>query len=299
MDKYYNIAGFLIRVTGEEAEAIQHICGFEPFAVKPAKPYFTFHLMRQADKKLLAEKESELLYTIKTEDVAGRFVRLVDQSYRLTMMSPETDEPLLLHYRPGSRECILRGSMKPDLLRFSLWTAFGMLTAGQAIIIHASVIIIESKAVIFLGKAGTEKNAQTSLWLEHIPGATLLTDDSPIILMNRSRPYICGSPWSDKTPCFRNECFPLEGIVCLSQAPHYQMHRLWMLEAIDTLFPSCPAVFAKDRGLSKLLFDTLSEVLTSVPAWHLECLPDEATARLSYTTIFPRIEDSTYERRIC
>lgn len=287
MDKYYNIAGFLIRVTGEKAEAIQHICGFEPFVVKSGKPYFTLHLTHKTDKELVTEKESALLYTINTENFVGRFVHLIDNSYRLTMMLPGGDEPLLLHYRSGSRECFLNGLMKADLLRFSLWTAFGMLTAGQAIAIHASVIVFENKAVIFLGESGTGNNTHIHLWLKHIPGATLLTDDGPIILMDKSRPYICGSPWSDKTPCFRNECFPLAGIVHLSQAPHNQIHRLWMLEAIGTLFPSCPSVFAKDRELSKHICDTLSEVLSSVPVWHLECLPNEAAARLSHATVFP------------
>lgn len=298
MDKYYNIARFLIRVTGEKAEDIQRVCGFEPFEVKPGKPYFTLHLVQQADEEILAEKEEVLLYTIKVENVVGRFDRLADHSYRLIVMSAEADESLLLHYRPGSRECILSGLMKPELLRFSLWTALGMLTAVQAIGIYASVVVFEGKAVIFLGEPSTGKSTHTRLWLEHIPGATLLTDGGPVILRDSSIPYICSSPWSESTYCCHDECFPLAGIVHLSQATHNQMYRLWMFEAIGAILSSCPSVFAKDEELSRHICDTLFEVLNLVPVWQLECLPDEAAVRLSHATIFPRIEDSNYERRM-
>lgn len=288
MDKYYNIAGFLIRVTGEKAEAIQRVYGFEPFEVKSGKPYFTLHLTHKANKELLDEEKFTLLYTIALENTTGHFVRLTDDSYRLIMVSSEGDEPLLLHYRLGCRECLLGGFMKPDLLQFALWTAFGMLTARQAIAIHAAVIVFESKAVIFLDELGTEKSTHTRLWLEHIPGATLLTNNGPIILMDSSIPYICGSPWSDKALCFRNKCFPLAGIIHLSQAPHNQIYRLWSLEAIAAIFPSCPSVFAKDSELSRYICDTLSEVLACVPVWQLKCLPNEAAVRLSHATVFPK-----------
>ncbi|MDD3039133.1 hypothetical protein [Bacteroides sp.] len=289
MDKYYNIAGFLICVTGEKAEAIQRVCSFEPFEVKPGKPYFTFYLTHKTNKELLVEEESALHYRIDFENIVGHFVRLQNDIYQLTIMSPEDDKPLFLNYRLGCRECILGGLMKPDLLQFALWAAFGMLIAGQAIVIYASVIVFDNKAIVFLADSDTVKSTHTHLWLKHIPGSTLLTDNGFIILRDSSTPYICGSPWSKNTPCFQNKCIPLAGIVHLSQASHNQMYRLWMLEAVSAILPSCPSVFAEDKELSRHTCDTISEVLNFVPVWQLECLPDEEAVRLLYTTVFPKI----------
>ncbi len=42
----------------------------------------------------------------------------------------------------------------------------------------------------------------------------------------------CGSPWSGKTPCYRNVSHPIAGIVRLSQAPQNRIRRLRSIEAI-------------------------------------------------------------------
>jgi hypothetical protein len=51
--------------------------------------------------------------------------------------------------------------------------------------IHASVIIHENQAVLFLGESGTGKSTHTRLWLENIPGTRLLNDDSPILRLDK------------------------------------------------------------------------------------------------------------------
>lgn len=70
----------------------------------------------------------------------------------------------------------------PAFFRFGLWSMFNIAAvARQALAIHSSVICLNNQAVLFLGESGTGKSTHTRLWREHIPGATLLNDDSPII----------------------------------------------------------------------------------------------------------------------
>lgn len=70
----------------------------------------------------------------------------------------------------------------PAFFRFGLWSMFNIAAvARQAAAIHSSVICLNNQAVLFLGESGTGKSTHTRLWREHIPGATLLNDDSPII----------------------------------------------------------------------------------------------------------------------
>lgn len=172
-----------------------------------------------------------------------------------------------------------------SLLRFGLWTLFGIAIAPEAIAIHSSTIECGGKAVLFLGESGTGKSTHTRLWREHIPGAQLLNDDSPIIRMDQGTATVFGSPWSGKSPCFRNLSRPIAGIVRLSQAPHNRISRLSTLQAIGSLLPSCPPTFAFDADLQDHICRTLSDILTQVPVYHLACLPDKAAAELSYSTI--------------
>ena len=197
-----------------------------------------------------------------------------------------------------------------------------MCIRDRAVAIHSSVISLNGGAVLFLGESGTGKSTHTRLWREHIPGAELLNDDSPIvrIVQTADADPICGAvqnpanapaaaaetpdasaattgapkpqamvfgaPWSGKTPCYRNVCQPIRAIVRLSQAPHNRIRRLRAIEAIGALLPSCPPSFAHDETLEDAVCATVSAVVAQVPVYHLECLPDAAAAELACRTIF-------------
>ena len=88
-----------------------------------------------------------------------------------------------------------------------------------------------------------------------------------------------GTPWSGKTPCYRNECAPVAGIVRLQQSPQNRFTPLCGPEAFAALLPSCSAV-RRDARLQDALHDTLVRVAGLVPVGWLECLPDREAARL-------------------
>ena len=175
----------------------------------------------------------------------------------------------------------------PSLLRFGLWIMLGIVIAPLgAIAIHSSVVVKEHQGILCLGESGTGKSTHTRLWRENIEGAKLLNDDSPIIRMIDGECRVYGSPWSGKTHCYVNKWVPVRGLIRLSQAPHNRIHRLPALSAIGAVFPSCPPAFAYDNALQDHICNTVSDILSCTPVYHLECLPDAAAAMLSYSTIF-------------
>jgi len=177
----------------------------------------------------------------------------------------------------------------PALFRFGAWTLFNIAALPHgAVAFHSSVIRYRGKGVLFLGESGTGKSTHTRLWREHIPGAELLNDDSPIIRATEREAIVFGSPWSGKTPCYRNESCPITAVVRLSQAPHNHIRRLRPIEAIGALLPSAPPAFARDERLSDDTCGLLSQLIAQVPVYHLECLPDAAAAQLSCDTVFNR-----------
>ena len=154
----------------------------------------------------------------------------------------------------------------------------------KTLLIHASLVVKDGKAYAFLGRSGTGKSTHARLWLENLPGARLLNDDNPVIYIKEGRVFASGSPWSGKTPCYINEEYPLAGIVRLNQAPQNKIVRLGSLQSYAALLPSCSCM-KWDSRQSKAVSDTVMEVVSEVPVWHLDCLPDADAAHLCYKTI--------------
>ena len=108
-----------------------------------------------------------------------------------------------------------------------------------------------------------------------------MNDDNPVVRIGEGNEIrVFGSPWSGKTPCYRNVSYPLGGIVSLSQAPYNEMHRLKGVKAYAALVASISGK-RWDPQMAEGLHETEELLVRLAPIWHLDCLPDEAAARLS------------------
>ena len=156
--------------------------------------------------------------------------------------------------------------------------ALNTATLGTALF-HASVIQFRNKAYLFLGKSGTGKSTHASLWLQYIPQTELLNDDNPVVRIVNEEIWVCGSPWSGKTPCYKNEKYLLGGIVDLSQAPFNEIRPLRGIEAYAVLVPSISGK-RWDKDMADGLHDFENHLALKAPIWHLSCLPDEEAAKI-------------------
>lgn len=280
MEKTYSIAGHIVRFHGKElTEALASLNGFTPFLyANQSKVTGEFHLT--------AEEAPQIKTPFYEADIEGVHQSLsrYEKGFVLHIASSQ-DKQLALW--TDKDQVYLHGYLDGQLLRFACWIGFGLIALPyRTIAIHTSAIIYHDTAVLFLGESGTGKSTHTRLWCEHIPGSALLNDDSPILRITHGKPYLYGSPWSGKTPCYKNECYPVAACVRLSQAPHNRITRLPALQAYASLHPSCPPAFAYDENLYEGICNILDPLLLQVPSFHLECLPDAAAARLSCKTIF-------------
>lgn len=147
----------------------------------------------------------------------------------------------------------------------------------EGIGIHASAVTHKGKAYLFLGKSGTGKSTHARLWLQHIPGTELINDDNPAIRIKEGTAYAYGTPWSGKTPCYRNVCYPIGGIARLRQAPHNRFRQLDDVEAFMALLPGC-AVIKQDTALYDALCNKLTWLAENITIGMMECLPDGEAA---------------------
>ncbi len=162
--------------------------------------------------------------------------------------------------------------------------AFTTATLGT-LEMHASVIANGGRGYLFLGKSGTGKSTHSNLWLKYVEGSELLNDDNPIVRVGQdgiTRVY--GSPWSGKTPCYRNMTVPAGAFVKLNQAPENRIRQCNILESYAAVYPSCSGL-RQIREFADGMHQTIEHILLQVPCYELDCLPDEGAARLSSQTI--------------
>ena len=152
------------------------------------------------------------------------------------------------------------------------------------LLIHASVTMKDGKGYLFLGKSGTGKSTHSQLWLKHIPGTELLNDDNPAVRLINDEVIVYGTPWSGKTPCYKNKQVPIGAFVKLEQYPENIIRREPPLKAFATLLTSTSSMLW-DKPLYEKICNTVSAIAMRAPLFHLRCKPDEEAARLSFTNV--------------
>ena len=290
----YRIADFLLRTEGTHSDIVE--CGlgcFKPFEVEMdsnAEPTMILRMDSDVDDASYPVTKSIHTFEFEQDYATGELSRY-EEGYRFSMtregktfLIVKSDKSNIVESNLGQCD-----KADPSLVRFGIWIMFGITIAPLgAIAIHSSVIVKELEAVLCLGESGTGKSTHTRLWRENIEGARLLNDDSPIVRMIDGKCIVYGSPWSGKTPCYVNKNVPARAFMRLSQAPYNKIHRLPALSAIGAILPSCPPAFAYDNELQDHICNTVSEIISCTPVYHLECLPDAAAAELSYSTIYEK-----------
>ena len=163
----------------------------------------------------------------------------------------------------------------------ALMVMYALATADKhTALFHSSVVSYKGNAYMFLGPSGTGKSTHSRLWLKYIEGTELVNDDNPVVrILGDGSIRVYGSPWSGKTPCYRNVSYPLGAIVALSQAPQNRICRLRPLDAYAALMISISGK-RWDQRLAEGLHETENLLVTHAAIWHLDCLPDEGAARL-------------------
>ena len=205
--------------------------------------------------------------------------------------APAPSKPVcgVLEMRDGFREGRLYTEGSPADQAFAVNNALMLLFAFaaapyNALEMHASVVTRGGRGFLFLGKSGTGKSTHSRLWLEHISGTELLNDDNPVLRVVDGEARVYGSPWSGKTPCYKAQDVPAGAIVRLSQAPQNSIVRLSAVQAYASVMASSSG-FRPIRSLADAQHETLSQIVQRVPCYHLDCLPDEAAARLCQETV--------------
>ena len=270
--RYYKVAGHRFCVTGEA----EGFANYEPFLCEEGETVFALSIgdgeAPEYVEEIRQEDEGQEIICGKTaaDEAVFEFHWWNDTAGWLVCSAD---------YHEG--RLITTGRHVKMAIDNALMVLYALATADrQTALFHAAVVSYEGKGYMFLGPSGTGKSTHAGLWLRYIAGTALVNDDNPVVRDG----VVYGSPWSGKTPCYRNVHYPLGGIVVLSQAPYNRIQRLSGLHAYAALVASISGK-RWDARIADGLHQTENALASTVPVWHLECLPDEEAARVCQLTI--------------
>ncbi|MBR0297235.1 MAG: hypothetical protein IJQ95_07610 [Paludibacteraceae bacterium] len=145
--------------------------------------------------------------------------------------------------------------------------------------LHASVVVRGENGFLFLGKSGTGKSTHSRMWLEAFEDAWLLNDDNPVVRIEDDGVWVYGSPWSGKTPCYKNERRRVGAFVQLRQAPENSIEQARPSKAYINIYGSCSGLKFMESVRDEL-YEVVAEIVGKVQVWELDCLPNHDAAYL-------------------
>lgn len=154
----------------------------------------------------------------------------------------------------------------------------------QTVLMHASVVSLEGKGYLMTAPSGTGKSTHTALWRKCFGSCELVNDDNPVVRIEQGKAIVYGSPWSGKTPCYRNVCYPVGAYVRLFQEKENNIHPYRPLEAYAMLLPAMSCM-VWDKRMQTGVSGTVAEMVRLNTVYRLGCRPDEAAARICRATI--------------
>ena len=232
-------------------------------------------------------EDASLVYSNKDEVEPGFLtieVYKADGIHRFDLTQPgasQVNARLLIDDAFSKAVVSLRGKEIEQWLVFNSAVDFCFMLSTacrDTLLTHASSVIYEGKTYLFLGKSGTGKSTHSRMWQTALEGVVLMNDDHPVLRVDEDgRTTAYGSPWSGKTPCYKNISAPLGGIIRISRAPYNKARRLTPIQAYASLMTSCSGM-TWDKGLADGKDRTLQAIVSKTPCWVMECLPDEDAA---------------------
>jgi hypothetical protein len=154
----------------------------------------------------------------------------------------------------------------------------------QGFQLHSSAVELDGKAYLFSAHSGTGKSTHSRLW-QSLFGerAQVFNDDKPALFSENGVWYACGTPFSGKTDENLNVKVPVRAIVFIKRAGKNKVVKISSQEAIKLLLEQ--TLRPTEKRKAEKMLDLVSDLLTNVPVFSLECNMEDEAATESYMGI--------------
>ena len=288
---YFKIAEFNIGITFKKSRYndLSLIESLVPFRIKKPSERLFFHLTVDDDLKPAEHQKRDRIREFETGNGNTTVDHLANGGYQYIIKDLKENSCCLLQTNNNFSDCRCALNGNYDMRSFGLNNALMLIFAfagsfKQTLLIHASLVRHKGYGYAFIAKSGTGKSTHVSLWLKHIPECDLMNDDNPIVRILDGKTYIYGSPWSGKTPCYRNIKAPLGAITRIDRADINSVEKLNPIESFASLLPSCSSM-KWDKEIFNNVCNTITKVIETTGIYVVHCLPNREAAIICHDSI--------------
>lgn len=287
----YRIAGFPIRVLFKPG-VLKHFrvpAQYAPFEIKEVEREERVAFTLLLDDDFVLTEKGGTIGSFCAEDTAQKVYRTKEGNYQFEISEGQDEATGIMQTGAHFSEIVMavRGTYSQQSHAFTnaMMLGFAFATAPMGcLLMHSSVTMYRDKGYLFLGKSGTGKSTHSRLWLKNFPGAELLNDDNPAVRILKGNPVVYGTPWSGKTPCYKNKSVPVGAMVMLEQQPYNKIDKKSVVQSFACLIASCSSMMW-DKPSYNALCQTSTDVLKSTPFYFLECKADDEAAQVCKATV--------------
>lgn len=292
MNHFYKIAEHYIKLDFCE-ETIQKgrfLHSFMPFRTFPVNDNELLFNIQFTSK--ISPLPDASVTRIKTVDT-GNCIIIVDLrhegGYQFSISNFQGEKCCLLHTNSSFSQCqcsLYGDSINQKLgLNNALMLTYAFAgSLHKTLLIHAALVRHDQQAYAFIADSGTGKSTQANNWIQNVPYCDLMNDDNPVLRIIDGIVYAFGSPWSGKTPCYRQVKAKLGAIIRIDRATSNTIEQVRPIEAFISLLSACSSM-KWDKDIYEKICETIKLITESVPHYILHCLPDKESALLCSKTV--------------
>ncbi len=288
MTRYYLVADHLFAIKAE-AECFEKCPNYKPFQTdKPEASSELFTICVDSSSLPSAEGWEEI-YTDRSDEDMPRIEMYRKEGRWLFLISMYRDSEIVCAMNCSADWKEVRLFTSDPYMRFAVDNAAMLVYAFAAVssmtlLFHASVIVRHQQAFLFLGHSGTGKSTHSRQWMTAFSDAELLNDDNPVLrILPDGAVRVYGSPWSGKTPCYKNKSALVGALVQLEQAPENAIAPLRMTQAYPYILSSVSGLKILPQMMDSL-YVSIARLLELRQVYLLRCLPNPDAARLCART---------------
>lgn len=290
---YFTIADhhLCISFLPSQKNSMQLIPSFEPFKNEKfgEDDELFFELKVDDNLKPIAKEKRELIRKFETGNGDTTVDLLDNGGYQYIIKNVKGADCCMLQTDKDFKHCKCALNGNYNMRCFGLSNALMLIFAfagsrKETLLIHASLVRQAGYGYAFIAKSGTGKSTQVSMWLRYLEGCDLMNDDNPVIRIIDGKPYIYGSPWSGKTPCYRNVKAKLGAITQIDRASANSIEPLKPVEAFASMLVSC-SMMKWDKDIFNRICDTVTHIIETTGIYILHCLPNKEAAEVCHKAI--------------
>ncbi|WP_297671686.1 hypothetical protein [Thomasclavelia sp.] len=271
MIQYYKIAGIVIKVIGEEINLIEEL-EYQRFETSCKNENYTvnFRIVNELGScqgTITYQDEQNIIYDDgKYRYVNNRFlIKKISDNYYNVFIKKNCNE-ISIRY--------LFNAMGFDVL----------LAKEKKLILHASFIAFQNKAILFSAPSGTGKSTQADLWQKYVGGVEIINGDRAIIGIEDNGVKAYGLPFCGTSKITLNQSFNLSTIVILRQGKINKLIELAAKDGYKYLYSQVNWI-GWDKKLQINILDLLEKVVNSIKIYYFECLPEQSAVKMLKTMI--------------